>query len=185
MDDILHGRMPHPDPRSSVDCACAAGPPQVAAYAAMARVEAAGPLAGRLYAHFLGGSGSEMPIEVADMIARDSGVRAKITQAMRSGRTTGTMNLAQSNYAVEEFQFAYGEIDCVQWSVVPPVGRHWRTNGATRVEISMLDYYEFHPGRPGISQCAHAACVELVARGSAKNFWTRGAATVTLAALRS
>jgi hypothetical protein len=44
----------------------------------------------------------------------------------------------------------------------------------------MLDYYEFHPHRPGVSQCAHAACVELVARGSARNFWTSGSAEVAL-----
>jgi hypothetical protein len=49
----------------------------------------------------------------------------------------------------------------------------------------MLDYYEFHPARPGVSQCAHAACVELVARGQAKNFWTRGSTVVTWNQLRT
>ena len=73
----------------------------------------------------------------------------------------------------------YGAIDCVQWQAVPPAGHSWRSDPKTHLRISMLDYYEFHPGRPGVSQCAHAACVECVARGEAKNFWTSGDATVT------
>jgi len=183
--DLLHGRMPHPDARSTVDCACATGSPRMVAIAATARVLAAGPLAARLFWHFLDGSGTEVTIDVADMISRSAGVREKIRRSIAHGGTSGTTRLEQSDYQDADLQFAFGAIDCVQWIVQPPAGRRWRFDGRTRIEVKMLDYYEFHPARPGVSQCAHAACVELVARGEAKNFWTRGSAVVTWSQLRT
>jgi hypothetical protein len=82
LSDIVHGRMPHaphaPDARGSVDCFCANLSPENAARAAMARVLAAGPLAARLFSHFREASGTPVNIDVADMIARSAGVRAKI-----------------------------------------------------------------------------------------------------------
>jgi hypothetical protein len=184
VNDVLHGRVPHPDARSAVDCTCAAGPPRAVAIAAMARVLAAGPLAARLFWHFLDGSGTDVAIDVADMISRSAGVREKIRRSIAHGGMAGTTRLEQSDYGDAELQFAYGAIDCVQWIAQPPAGRRWRSEARTRVEVKMLDYYEFHPARPGVSQCAHAACVELVARGEAKNFWTRGDAVVTWGQLR-
>lgn len=171
------------DAKSAIDCACAFGDPRDVAIFAMARVIAAGPLAARLFAHFLGASGAEVTIDVADMIKRSAGVRDKIRKSIARGGTSGVTRIEQSEYRDSELQFAYGAIDCVQWRVLPPAAKDWRKQPATRLEISMLDYYEFHPARPGVSQCAHAACVELVARGQAKNFWTSGSAVVTWADL--
>ena len=85
---------------------------------------------------------------------------------------TGTLRIEQSDFKNEDLQFAYGAIDCVPWTVEKPASKNWRKNPATRMKIEMRDYYEFHRARPGVSQCAHAACVELVARSTAKNFWT-------------
>ncbi len=182
-DDIRHGRAPRaphvPDARSSVDCACAYMPPKEAATAAMAVVLAAGPLAARLYWHFLGASGTPMTIDVADMVARSAGVRAKIRQSIARGGMSGTTRLEQHDYGDRELQFAYGAIDCVQWQAMPPATHHWRSDPGTQLHVSMVDYYEFHPGRTGVSQCAHAACVEAVARGEARNFWTSGDASVS------
>lgn len=171
------------DPKSAIDCACAFGDPREVAIFAMARVVAAGPLAARLFAHFLGASGTEVTIDAVDMIKRSSGVRSKIRQSVMRGGDTGTLRIEQSDFKNEDLQFAYGAIDCVRWAVQKPAPKNWRKNPATRVKIEMVDYYEFHPARPGVSQCAHAACVELVARGTAKNFWTSGSAIVTLAEL--
>ncbi|KAA8879672.1 hypothetical protein F3087_43730 [Nocardia colli] len=173
------------DAKSAVDCACAFGDPRQVAMFSMARVIAAGPLAARLFAHFLGASGTEVTIDVADMIKRSAGVRDKIRKSIARGGTSGMTRIEQSEYRDSELQFAYGAIDCVQWRVLPPVAKDWRKKPATRLEISMLDYYEFHPARAGVSQCAHAACVELVARGQAKNFWTSGSAVVTLAEINA
>ncbi|MEV6390063.1 hypothetical protein [Nocardia xishanensis] len=173
------------DPRSAVDCACAFGGPLAVALAALIPVIGAGPLAVRLFAHFLSGSGTEVTIDVADMIRRSSGVREKIRRSIAKGGTSGVTRIEQSEYHDRELQFAYGAIDCLQWRVLPPATKDWRRNPMTRLEISILDYYEFHPGRPGVSQCAHAACVELVARGQARNFWTRGSAVVTWADLQA
>ncbi|MGH3796482.1 MAG: hypothetical protein ACRDSP_16515 [Pseudonocardiaceae bacterium] len=184
LDELFSGKAPtSADAKGTVDCACAVGPPIVAAEAAKARLAVAGPLALALYQHFLDGSGAEWTIDVADMLQRDAGVRHKIHAAMSSGALTGTTRLEQSNYQVEDFQFAFGAIDCVQWVVTLPP--RTKRKDTTPVKIAMLDYYEFHPGRTGVSQCAHAACVELVARGSAKNFWTRGDATVPWGLLKT
>jgi len=117
------------------------------------------------------------------MIRRSAGVRHKIRRSIAHGGMTGTTRLEQSDYRDRELQFAYGAIDCVQWQALAP-GRSWRSDPTTQVRISMLDYYEFHPGRHGVSQCAHAACVESVARGEAKNFWTNGEAVVTWSQLQ-
>jgi hypothetical protein len=182
LSDLFHGRLPSsphlPDARSSVDCVCATLSPKNAAISAMTVVLAAGPLAARLFWHFLGASGSPMTIDVAGMIASSAGVRAKIRQSIARGGNAGTTRLEQSDYGDRELQFAYGAIDCVQWQVVG-AGRSWRSDPTTQIRVSMLDYYEFHPGRLGVSQCAHAACVECVARGDAKNFWTNGADVVS------
>lgn len=186
--DIWNRRTPQaphlPNARNAVDCACANLDPVNAARTAMAVVLAAGPLAASLFWHFLGASGSEMTIDVAAMIRRSAGVRAKILHAIGHRGMSGTTRIEQSEFGVRELQFAYGAIDCVQWQVDPSASRNWRRNPNTPVHVSMLDYYEFHPGRLGVSQCAHAACVECVARGQARNFWTRGEATVPLHDLR-
>jgi len=167
LDELLGGKAPTSDAdlKGGVDCACAFGPPNVAAEAAKLLLAHAGPLAPAVYQHFLSGTGAEWThIDIADMLQRDAGVRQKIHSAM-SGALTGTTRVEQSDYQVEDFCFAFGAIDCVQWVVkLPP---RTKRRDTTPVKIAMLDYYEFHPGRPGISQCAHAACVELVARGSA------------------
>jgi len=183
-DDLSGGKVPAPTSetaKGAIDCACV-GPPEVAAQAAKARLAVAGPLSLSIYDHFLGGSGADWTIDVADMLSRDGGVRAKISAGMKSGALSGTTRIEQSDYKVSDFQFAYGAIDCVQWVITLPMKK--KRSDTTPVKISMLDYYEFHPGRPGVSQCAHAACVELVARGSAKNFWTKGKADVTLGDLK-
>jgi hypothetical protein len=117
------------------------------------------------------------------MIKRSSGVRKKIRQSIGRVGMAGTTRLEQGDYIDRELQFAYGAIDCVRWRVLPPASSDWRRQPTTRLEISMLDYYEFHPERTEVSQCAHTACVELVARGKAKNFWTSGSAIVTWAQL--
>lgn len=171
--DLLSGKNPTSaaDAKGAIDCVCAYGSAETAALAAKARLAVAGPLSLKVYQHFLDGSGSDWTIDIWDMVTRDAKVRKKIHAAMKSGALTGTLGLNQSDYAIDDFLFAYGAIDCVQWIVKVPLSKRKST---TPVEIKMLDYYEFHPGRMGVSQCAHAACVELVAKGTAKNFWCRG-----------
>ena len=128
------------------DCACA-GPPFIAAEAAKVRLAVAGPLALKLYRHFLDGSGAEWTIDVADMLKRDASVRHKIHAAMKSDALTGITRLEQFDYQVEDFRFAFGAIDCVQWVVtMPPRSKRRDT---TPVKIAMLDYYEFTPAAPG------------------------------------
>jgi hypothetical protein len=189
VDALLHGRAPRgvhlPDPRSSIDCVCANSSPRTAAVAAAARVGVAGPLALDFYTHFLDASGADRSIAVAEVIARDAGVRRVIRRSIARGGSSGTTRINQSDYSDSDFQFAFGAIDCVQWRALPPAGRRWRRDDRTNIEVSMLDYYEFHPERQGVSQCAHAACVELVARSQAKNFWMRGTGAVRWGILRT
>jgi hypothetical protein len=125
-----------------------------------------------------------MTIDVADMIRRSAGVRAKIRRSIAHGGMTGTTRLEQSDYGDRELQFAYGAIDYVQWTALPPARRSWRSNLTTQIRVAMLDYYEFHP-RPPRRKPMCPCCVQCVADGNAKTFWTSGDATVSWAQLQT
>ena len=109
--------------------------------------------------------------------------RRKLRQSIARGGMSGTARIEQSDYAVEDFQFAFGAIDCVHWRAIPPAGPRWRRSSGARIEVSVLDRYEFHPednSRP--TQCVHAAAVEMKLRGAA-DYWQRGSAQVPYASL--
>ena len=177
--DVLRGRfprrMPAPDPRSTVDCACAMGGPREVAIASMAVVRAAGPLAASMFWHFLGASGSDRPIDVADVLRRSAGARAKIRQSMTGGRLTGTTRLDQSDLRDDrDLQSAYGASDCVQWQALPPrfesLATRW-VNTAPGLHARLLRV----PSRPSGSESVRprGVCRVGCARSGAKLLDTR------------
>jgi hypothetical protein len=194
-DRLWRGQLP-PDPRtivrtpsarSTIECACATLSPENVMrgtwYGRMARL----PLARRHLDHYLGGHGADLNIDVLTVIFRDSGVRRKLRASIARGGMRGVTRLEQSDYAVEDFQFAFGAIDCVGWRAagtlaggsIVPLKRNWRTHPATVMEVSFLDRYEFHPEAPRVTQCVHAAAVEMKLQGAA-DYWQRGSAYVPL-----
>jgi hypothetical protein len=112
------------------------------------------------------------------MLRTDSGVQAKITRNIPSGRSSGTfaghVTISQDDYSSGDFQYAFGEIDRLDFEVDFATGtlRAW-----------FQDRYEWHPFYPFYKKmpgdylrptnCVHAAAVELKSEG-AKDYWMKG-----------
>jgi hypothetical protein len=145
---------------------------------------------------YLAGSGVDYDenANLALLLRTDAGVQALIARHMRRSRTGRFhLEIQQSDYAVEDLQFAFGAIDRLDVEV--------NTRAGT-LHAWFLDRYEWHPYYPLIytdvlpgdsilrpSNCVHAACVELKdARENggraAADFWMRGEATVPLSVIR-
>ena len=127
---------------------------------------------------------------IKDMMERDTGVQAAIAALIPPGRTTGkfasNLKIEQSDYAVEDFQFAFGAIDRLDFEV---------DFGAKTIHVWFQDFYEWHPYYPGLysafsddgareTNCLHAALVELKLTGAA-DYWMKGEATVPLSLVSS
>jgi hypothetical protein len=112
------------------------------------------------------------------MLRTDPGVQAKIRRNVPSGRSTGifagNVTITQDDYSSQDFQFAFGEIDRVDFEIDFDCGtlRAW-----------FQDRYEWHPVYPFYKKmpgdyerptnCVHAAAVELKSQG-AKDYWMKG-----------
>jgi hypothetical protein len=119
------------------------------------------------------------------MLERDTGVQAAIAAQIPSGTTsgvvTGAFKLEQSDYVNQDFRFAFGAIDELDFEA---------DFGAKTLHVWFQDRYEWHPFYPGLytvfpddaprqTNCVHAALVELKDSGAA-DFWMKGEATVPL-----
>jgi len=93
----------------------------------------------------------------------------------------GHFKVYQHDYAVQDFRYAFGAIDRLDYEV---------GSGAGVMHVWFLDRYEFHPVYPGfyrvmtgdfarVTNCVHAAAIELKASGAA-DFWMVGYGTVPL-----
>lgn len=168
----------------AVECACANLSPRNVARVVRNTIMAVLPLARKHLDHYIDGSGADLKEDLADVIRRDRKVRAKLAAAVRS-HSVGHFKVNQSDYAVKDFQFAFGAIDRLDYEVD-------RTRGI--VHVWFKDRYEWHPVGFGYkllpgdvrrsSNCVHAAMVELK-RSGAKDYWMVGDARIPLAALSS
>ncbi len=116
------------------------------------------------------------------MLRTDSGVQKKITRNIPSGRSSGIftdhVTITQDNYSDEDFQYAFGEIDRLDFEVDFAAGT---------LHAWFQDRYEWHPVYPFYKRmagdylrdtnCVHAAAVELKNDG-AKDYWMKGEATI-------
>lgn len=138
------------------------------------------PLAQTHVWQYLLGGGADYPENVRDFINRDSGVRGKLGLfARRISR--GHFKAYQHDHAVQDFRYAFGAIDRLDCEV---------DSGAGVMHVWFLDRYEFHPVYLGfyrvmagdvarVTNCVHAAAVELKASGAA-DFRMVGYGTVPL-----
>jgi len=166
----------------AVECACANLSPRNVARVVRNTIMAVLPLARKHLDHYLNGSGADLKVDLVDVIRRDPKVRAKLAAAVR-GHSAGHFKIHQSDYAVKDFQFAFGAIDRLDYEVD-------RARGL--VHIWFKDRYEWHPVGFGYkllpgdvrrsSNCVHAAMVELK-RSGAKDYWMVGEARIPLSAL--
>jgi hypothetical protein len=123
------------------------------------------------------------------MLRTDSGVQrklaTKIPTGQASGKFTDYVTITQDNYDDEEFKFAFGEIDRLDFEVDFSAGT---------LHAWFLDRYEWHPVYPVYpkssgdivrpTNCLHAAAVELKS-GTARDYWMKGEVTIPLKALRT
>lgn len=166
----------------AVECACATLSPAWVAGVVQHTVMAALPLARRHVNHYLTGSGANLLVDIADALRRDHKLRAKLAAHVRL-TARGHFRVRQKDYAVKDFQFAFGAIDRLDFEV---------NRRAGLVHVWFKDRYEWHPVgfgyalRPGdirrSSNCVHAAMVELKASG-ARDYWMLGDAVIPLRSL--
>jgi hypothetical protein len=164
--------------------ACSRLPPLGVLLAARQTVMIGMPLGQKHLDHYLRGRGADLAVDLADVIRRDAGVRAKLRAAIRVA-PAGNIRINQKDYKVEDFRFAFGAIDRLDYEVDRSVGL---------VHVWFMDRYEWHPVGFGykklafderrVSNCAHAAAVELKASG-ASDYWMKGDAVVPLAVVMS
>jgi hypothetical protein len=187
MERIRRGRRPGGSlSQMGIDCVCAISSPRETLEAArLGTMTGQGlTLASRHVDHYLGGTGADYTEDLYSVIVRDSGVRGKLTRAMNR-RRRGHVRIAQGNYKVKDFQYAFGAIDRMDYRVDPT---------ARQVHVWLMDRYEYHPVGFGYSRCpgdarrvtncVHAAAVELKASGAA-DYWMIGETLIPLSLFRT
>lgn len=122
------------------------------------------------------------------MLKTDAGVQALIRSLFPKGQSSGTfsrhLTISQSDYDEDDFQYAFGAIDRLDFEVDFAVGS---------LHAWFMDRYEWHPFYPSIypkmdgdfprsTNAIHAAAVELKA-GTARDFWMKGEVTIPLKAI--
>jgi hypothetical protein len=166
------------------ECACSSLPPSAVAATVRNTIMQVLPLAQRHLDHYLRGGGADLRVDIADVLRSDSGVRGKLLRNIRAS-ARGHFKVNQSDYAVKDFQFAFGAIDRLDYEV---------NRSAGAVHVWFKDRYEWHPVGFGykkfrddsrrVSNCVHAAMVELKSSG-ASDYWMVGEATIPLTDLTS
>lgn len=161
----------------SAECICAHAQPLGVLMMAYLHEMSGMPMARRHLIHYVRGGGADLTVNLAAVIQRDEAMRAPIAAAMRRG-SRGWTRIEQRHYDVQEFQYALGAIDRMDFEVDAAAGL---------VHLWFKDRYEFHPVGFGYQQmggderrdtnCVHAAAVELKSSGAA-DYWMIGDAVV-------
>jgi hypothetical protein len=141
--------------------------------------------------YFYKGSGADF-VENSNlelMLRHDSGIQAVLNNVIPTNRKSGTfthhLKIEQPDYDDQDFRFAFGAIDQLDFEVDFDAGT---------IHAWFQDRYEWHPVYPFYSHfsdddhrdtnCVHAAAVELKS-GTARDYWMIGEATIQLQALQS
>jgi hypothetical protein len=140
--------------------------------------------------YLVNGRGADFPEDdnIKEMLEQDASVQAAIRTYIPPGRTSGTfashLKLEQQDCAIQDFRYAFGAIDCLDFEVDFDAGA---------LHVWFQDRYEWHLVYAGLytmfaddapreTNCLHAALVELKSTGAA-DFWMKGEATVPLSAI--
>jgi hypothetical protein len=169
-------------PATASQCACAIFSPERVAQIARSTVLAGLPLAQKHFDHYLVGGGKNLNVDLEDVIRRDAKVRNKLRILLKKHRK-GFTKIHQGDYAIRDFQFAFGAIDRLDFEVDKATGL---------VHLWFMDRYEWHPVGFGYkkfrddtlrnSNCLHAAMVELKSSGAA-DYWMLGDTVIPLSLL--
>jgi hypothetical protein len=123
---------------------------------------------------------------IRDWLRRDGGIKKRLKREIFPGagkrkRGEGHFEFLQEEFEVEDFQFAFGAIDRVDFEV---------DFSRDAVRVWFQDRYEWHPvypfytlkpgdAPPRETNCLHAALVELKSSGAA-DYWMKGEGEVEL-----
>lgn len=137
--------------------------------------------------HYLFGGGIEFNenknIEL--WLKQDRGIQGVLAKIIPTERKSGVYKnqyeFAQSEYINQDFRYAFGGIDILEFEV---------NFDAKTIHVWFQDRYEWHPYYPEIysffpddvsrpTNCLHAALVELKSKGAA-DYWMKGEAIVPL-----
>lgn len=188
---VLSGRwtdiQKNPNSDFQLDALCPIVEPITLVYLAKLKEFGDKPIALDHLNHYLGGKGIDYNenknIEL--WLRRDKGVQGVLAKIIPNDRSSGTYKnqyeFAQNQYADQDFRYAFGGIDILEFEV---------DFDARTIRVWFQDRYEWHPYYPGIysvfsddgarsTNCLHAALVELKSRGAA-DYWMKGEATVPL-----
>ncbi|MEM6353281.1 MAG: DUF4157 domain-containing protein [Cyanobacteria bacterium P01_D01_bin.14] len=173
---------------NGIHCACANLSPAQVLQVAVAVKFRNKPIASKHLNHYLRGSGKEFneDVNLKTLVNRDRTVRQKLANEI-SKSNKGHLFIQQGDYTDQDFRFAFGGIDRVEWEVDKASGT---------VDIWFIDRYDWHPvgfgykKKPGPgdilrkTNCVHAAAVELKTLGAA-DYWMKGQATFPLSMFKS
>lgn len=158
---------------AAIECACAYLSPENIMRISRDTQMRSYPLAQRHLDHFLHGGGVDYPEDLETVIRTDQGVRAKLAIAV-AGSNRGNIRIEQYEYMVQDFRFAFGAIDRLDYEVC-----------GDNLHVWFKDRYEFHPedtSRP--THCVHVAAVDMKLRG-AQDYWMVGEATIPMTVIRA
>lgn len=160
-----------------MECVCAHATPS--GVLILAYLHKLSELGRRHLIHYISGGGDDLPVDLENVIRQDETVRAPIAYEMRHSNR-GWVKIKQQHYDVQDFQYAFGAIDRLDFEVDPTAGL---------VHLWFKDRYEYHSVGFGYERlsgdvlretnCVHAAAVELKASGAA-DYWMVGDAIVPL-----
>jgi hypothetical protein len=167
--------------KSAIECVCAHTSAREALEAArFVMITLRGlTLADQHLDHYLYGGGADYKEDLEAVIRQDEKVRAVLQAAIKKQGRRGHVRIEQDNYANEDFKFAFGAIDRLDFEVIGGT-KKGATATTAQVHVWFKDRYEWHPEdtrRP--SNCVHKAAVELKDEG-AQDYWMVGEATVPL-----
>jgi len=136
--------------------------------------------------YYLAGTASDYveDTNIENWIKTDAGIQTKLVKSFPStpsGVFTGSFKVEQVDYDDQDYRYAFGAIDILDFEV---------DFGKGTIHVWFQDFYEWHPVYPGLyvamagdaareTNCVHAALVELKSSGAA-DFWMKGEATVPL-----
>ncbi len=174
------------DERGRIECVCATLSPENVMKTVLFVEMDGKPLATEHLNHYISGGGKKFDEDsnLRDLIDQDDQVRGKFSKAIAVSKTNN-IPIWQGDYKVQDFRYAFGGIDRVDYDADVKKGT---------VDIWFKDRYDFHPAGfgyknkgvgddspPGrITNCVHAAAVELKSTGSAADYWMQGEATFPL-----
>jgi hypothetical protein len=124
--------------------------------------------------HYLEGGGAEWPINVTEMLLTNPRAKERIARHIGSGHavgdrgqwrdtTTGGAPIRQVDYDVEDWRLALGGVDEVNWEIIAGPA----ADGSMRVQISIVDPYEWHPDEDRGTQCLHETMERQKLKGAA------------------